>query len=86
MVRRVGALMNYSESDPEGQARAAVLRETLEKLGWTVGRNLSIEYHWGMGDFDRTRAAAVATDLVRSAPDVILASGGPALAVRGVAC
>jgi putative tryptophan/tyrosine transport system substrate-binding protein len=77
-VRRIGALMNYSESDPEGQARAAVLRETLEKLGWTVGRNLAIDYRWGVVDLERMQAAAA--DLVRSAPDVILATGGPALA------
>ena len=77
-MRRVGALMNVAESDPEGQARAALLRETLEKLGWTVGRNLAIDYRWGTGDLERTQAAAA--DLVRSAPDVILATGGPALA------
>jgi hypothetical protein len=42
--------MLYSESDPEAQACVEVLREALEKLGWTVGRNLAIEYRWGMGD------------------------------------
>jgi putative tryptophan/tyrosine transport system substrate-binding protein len=77
-MRRVGALMNVAESDPEGQARAALLRETLEKLGWTVGRNLAIDHRWGVGDLEQTQAAAA--DLVRSAPDVILANGGPALA------
>jgi putative ABC transport system substrate-binding protein len=76
-MRRVGLLMNL-EGDPEEQARAVVLRQTLEKLGWTVGRNLAIEYRWGMGDFDRTEAAAA--DLVRAVPDVILATGGPSVA------
>ena len=77
-LQRVGVLMPYSEGDPEGQARVEVLRETLEKLGWTVGRNLAIEYRWGIGDFERTGAAAA--DLVRTVPDVILATGGPSLA------
>jgi putative tryptophan/tyrosine transport system substrate-binding protein len=77
-VRKVGALMYYSESDPDAQAGAAVLRETLEKLGWTFDRNLAIDYRWSMGDPERTQAAAV--ELVRSTPDVILATGGPALA------
>jgi putative tryptophan/tyrosine transport system substrate-binding protein len=77
-MRRVGALMNYSESDPEGQARAAVLRETLEKLGWTVGRNLAIDYRWAWATLSRYQAGAA--DLARSAPDVILVTGGPALA------
>jgi hypothetical protein len=40
-----------------------------------VGRNLAIEYRFGMGDFERTGAAAA--DLVRALPDVILATGGP---------
>jgi ABC-type uncharacterized transport system substrate-binding protein len=76
-IRRVGVMMNFSEGDPEGQARIRVLRETLEMLGWTVGRNLAIEYRWSMGDFEPMRAAAA--DLVRAAPDVILATGGPIL-------
>src|SRR5262245_1648872 len=52
-IRRVGVLMPYAEGDREAQARSEVLRETLERLGWTVGRNLEIEYRWGMGDFER---------------------------------
>jgi putative tryptophan/tyrosine transport system substrate-binding protein len=77
-VRRVGVLMVLSEGDPEEKARVVVLRETLEKLSWTVGRNLAIEYRWGMGDRERTRAAAA--DLVRAVPDIILTFGGPSLA------
>ena len=76
-MRRVGVFMNYSETDPEGQVRVAVLRQALEKLGWTVGRNLVIEYRWGVGDLDRTQVAAAAADLVRSMPEVILVNGGP---------
>jgi putative tryptophan/tyrosine transport system substrate-binding protein len=70
--------MYYSESDPDAQAGAAVLRETLQKLGWTFDRNLAIDFRWSMGNPELTQAAAA--DLVRSAPDVILATGGPALA------
>jgi putative ABC transport system substrate-binding protein len=76
-VRRVGVFMNVSEADPEGQVRVAVLRQALEKLGWTVGGNLAIDYRWGLGNDDRTRDAVA--DLVRSAPDVILANGGPSV-------
>jgi putative tryptophan/tyrosine transport system substrate-binding protein len=43
-----------------------------------VGRNLAIEFRWGMGDFERTGAAAA--DLVEAEPDVILATGGPSVA------
>ena len=76
-MRRVGVFMNLSEADPEGQVRVAVLRQALEKLGWTVGSNLAIDYRWGVGDEDWTRVAVA--DLVRSAPDVILANGGPSI-------
>jgi putative ABC transport system substrate-binding protein len=77
-MRRLALLMNYSEDDPEGQAWVVVFRETLEKLGWTLGRNLAIEFHWGMQDLERTRAAA--GNLVRSVPDAILVFGGPNVA------
>jgi putative tryptophan/tyrosine transport system substrate-binding protein len=75
-MRRVGVLMLYIESDPEGQARATAFRQALEKRGWTVGRDLHIDYHWGVGDGDWIRSAAA--ELLNGAPDVILANGGPA--------
>jgi putative ABC transport system substrate-binding protein len=76
-MRRLGVFMNLSEADPEGQVRVAVLRQALENLGWTVGANLAIDYSWGISDDERTRVAVA--DLVRSAPDVILANGGPSI-------
>ena len=42
-TRRIGVLMQYSESDLEGQIRAKMLEQTLRKLGWTAGRNLQID-------------------------------------------
>jgi hypothetical protein len=42
--------MPYSEGDREAQTPVEVLRETFEKLGWTIGNNLAIEYRWGMGE------------------------------------
>jgi putative ABC transport system substrate-binding protein len=32
-TRRIGVLMAYAESDPEGQAWVAAFREALQKLG-----------------------------------------------------
>jgi putative tryptophan/tyrosine transport system substrate-binding protein len=72
-MRRIGALMLYAENDPVGQSRSAVFRQELEKLGWTVGRNLAIDFHWGVGDDDWIRAAAA--QLLARAPDLILANG-----------
>jgi putative ABC transport system substrate-binding protein len=44
-VRRVGALMPFDADDEEGRAFIAALRQTLQKFGWTDGRNVQIEPH-----------------------------------------
>jgi putative ABC transport system substrate-binding protein len=72
-MRRIGVLMILAPDDPEGQARLAAFAQGLQELGWTVGRNVQIDYRWGAGDADRTRRYAA--ELVALAPDVILASG-----------
>ena len=51
--------------------------ESLEKLGWAVGRNLAIEYRLGVNDLEQARSAVA--QILRLTPDVILADGGPAL-------
>jgi putative tryptophan/tyrosine transport system substrate-binding protein len=78
-VRRVGVLMLYPESDPQGQLRATAFRQVLEKLGWTVGRDVQIDFRWGLGDTDWIRSAAA--QLLQLAPDVILANGDAATRV-----
>ena len=65
-MRRIGVLIANTESDPEGQARVAALRQDLQRLGWTEGRNIRIDYRWGVGDPDRARAYAA--ELVALAP------------------
>jgi putative tryptophan/tyrosine transport system substrate-binding protein len=75
-MRRIGVLMLYPESDPEGQLRATSFRQGLEKLGWIAGRNVQIDFQWGLGDADWIRSAAA--ELLRLAPDVIVANGTPA--------
>jgi putative ABC transport system substrate-binding protein len=74
-VRLVGALTGVPD-EPIARARAAVFTEELEKLGWIDGRNIRIDYRWGRGDADIIRRQAM--ELVALAPDVILATGGPA--------
>ena len=77
-VRRIGVLMNLAESDPEGQARLAAFRHGLSDLRWREGGNLRTEYRWwSAGDTESLRGYA--NELVRLAPDVILASGSRAL-------
>ena len=76
-MRRIGVLLNLAENDPEGKARLGAFLQGLQQLGWTIGRNVQIEYRWGAGDPDRTRGYAA--ELAALAPDVILAAGGSAV-------
>jgi putative tryptophan/tyrosine transport system substrate-binding protein len=73
-MRRIGVLMNLGSDDALGQARNAAFLQGLQELGWTVGRNVRIEYRWGGGDVELFRRYA--SELVALAPDVILAVGG----------
>jgi len=76
-ARRVAVLFNVAENDQEGQAYLTVLQQALKTLGWTLGRDLTMEYYWTGGDFERMRSSAV--KLVSTTPDVILATNGPTL-------
>ena len=76
-VRRLGLLIG-DRDNTIGQARLAVLREGLAKLGWVEGRNLRIELRIGAGNADRTHAYAA--ELVGLAPEVIVVSSGAATA------
>jgi putative ABC transport system substrate-binding protein len=66
----------YTQTDREGQARIAAFLDAFQRLGWTEGRNVHIEYRWAAGDAERGRASAA--ELVHLAPDVIVVGGGPA--------
>jgi putative ABC transport system substrate-binding protein len=76
-IRRIGVLAGLSADDPQGQARLVAFVQGLQQLGWTDGRNVRIDFRWGAGDADRFRRYAA--ELVALAPDVILASGSPAV-------
>ena len=76
-IPQIGVLMGVAESDPGGQARIAAFQQGLADLGWTVGRNIHLEYRWAAGDIDRTRAYAA--ELVALAPEMLVGNGTPAL-------
>jgi putative ABC transport system substrate-binding protein len=75
--RRIGVVMLYPEKDPQGQLRSTAFRQQLEKLGWTVGGNLQINFKWGTGDANWVRSAT--EDVLSGEPDVLLANGDPAI-------
>jgi putative tryptophan/tyrosine transport system substrate-binding protein len=77
-VRRIGVLTLHSQTDPQGQARIAVFVDALQRLGWTDGRNVRIEYRWSAGDPVREKASAA--ELVRSTTDMIVVAGWTGLA------
>ena len=73
-MRRLGLLMGVAD-DREGQARVTALKQGLQELGWTDGRNMQIETRFGGADVGRIRAHAA--ELVALAPDVLVGAGTP---------
>ena len=76
-MRRMGWLDPAPETDPGVQARMTTVRQGLERAGWTIGRNLEIDYRWGVSDIERARSASAG--LLSRAPDVILCAASPAV-------
>jgi putative ABC transport system substrate-binding protein len=77
-IRRIGVLFSTNTADDsESQARIGAFQQELQQLGWSIGRNARIDYRWPAGSPDALRRFAVG--LVALAPDVIFATGSPAL-------
>jgi putative ABC transport system substrate-binding protein len=45
-MRHIGVVMAYTESDPNGRLQVAAFREQLQKLGWTEGTNVQIDFRY----------------------------------------
>jgi putative ABC transport system substrate-binding protein len=69
-IRTIGVLNAFARDDPQVQANLTAFRQALQKLGWTEGSNVRIDYRWG--DADSARLRAQAKELVGIKPDVIL--------------
>jgi putative ABC transport system substrate-binding protein len=69
-MRRIGVLMGLDENDPLAKPHVSVFTQALAALGWTDGRNVRIDLRWGGVDINRIRA--LARELVRSQPDIIV--------------
>jgi putative tryptophan/tyrosine transport system substrate-binding protein len=68
------ALMNTTAENPSSQAQITAFTQGLQELGWTIGRNLRIDYRWGAADFDQLHKYGA--ELVALSPDVMLAAAG----------
>ena len=74
-MRRIGVLTGGTTADdPE----VAAFRQMMQQLGWVDGRNLRIDYRWGLGNPENIRKYAA--ELAALAPDVILAGGTSTIA------
>jgi putative ABC transport system substrate-binding protein len=73
VMRRIGVFMPGVADNSEYEARNGAFIQGLGELGWTVGRNVRMDYRWGAGNVERYRT--LAEELVALAPDVILGNG-----------
>lgn len=73
-VARVGVLV--SASVERDGARVEAFRDGLRERGWVGGRNVAIEVRFAAGQFDRL--PALAAELLRGEPDVLVVAGAPA--------
>ena len=81
-VPRVGLLF-LAAPEADNSQRAAGLREGMRELGYHEGQSVAFEYRYAGGN--RERLASLATDLVGSRVEVIVAVGyQAALAAKGV--
>jgi putative ABC transport system substrate-binding protein len=78
-MRRIGVLTGGPRpDDQDAKANIAAFLGALQRLGWTEGRNVRIDYRWGLGLAETIRQQAA--ELSALAPDVILSSGTASLA------
>jgi putative ABC transport system substrate-binding protein len=80
-TRRIGALYPFAQDDANSQAFATAFTQALGRLGWVTDKNIRIDSRFAAGDLALFKQYAA--ELVSLAPDIILASTGPAaFAVR----
>jgi putative tryptophan/tyrosine transport system substrate-binding protein len=77
-MRRVSMLLGLSEKDPEANARVKAFLLGMRDLGWIEGRNVQVEYRFAGSNLDSINKHI--TELMRRAPDVIVANGTPVMA------
>jgi ABC-type uncharacterized transport system substrate-binding protein len=71
-MRRIGVVMAYAESDPNGQVQVAAFQQQLQKLGWMEGSNIQIDFRYSAADPARIRALAL--ELLSLRPDLMVSN------------
>jgi putative ABC transport system substrate-binding protein len=72
-VRRIGVLVPGDENDPTVKFALTAFTQALADLGWTDGRSVRMDVRWA--GYDSNRSRALAEELVRLQPDIIVATG-----------
>jgi putative ABC transport system substrate-binding protein len=67
--------MELGADDPQAQSHVAAFQQGLNKLGWSPGGNLAIDYRWAPDD--AVLMWKFAKELVALRPDVIVAHSSP---------
>ena len=75
-VRHIGVFMNLPEGDPDGARWIAALLKALDEFDWTEGRNIRLDFRWGV---DAEHVRKNAEELVALNPDVVVAASAPAV-------
>jgi putative ABC transport system substrate-binding protein len=73
-VRRIGVVLGGTATD---RSDIAAFQQALQQLGWIDGRNVRIDYRFGLGNAADVRRHAA--EVVALEPDVIVAAGASAL-------
>jgi putative ABC transport system substrate-binding protein len=73
-MRRIGVLMFLTADDPESPARVEAFAQGLQDSGWTIGRNVQIDYRWGALDAEIARTSAA--ELLALGPDIVVGTTG----------
>jgi putative tryptophan/tyrosine transport system substrate-binding protein len=77
-MRRIAVLSALRAGDPEWVARRAAFEQSLQALGWTIGRDLRIDYR--STGIDPATIEKFAAELAALAPDVILPTSNSLIA------
>jgi len=75
-MRRVGMLLPANQNDAEYPTLVGAFTQALQHAGWSEGRNVQFNIHWGGGNADGITKEAAA--LVANPPNVVLAAGSAA--------
>jgi len=74
-TRTIGWLSLRSADTDTEKSILAAFRQGLSQTGFLEGRNLTIEYGFGDGQYDRL--APLAADLIRRRVEVLVTTGAP---------